>query len=113
MEEAAQAEAKRRSLHQPQQAPTPLSFQSIKRYSVRFAPVNLYVSALNWLMPERVTGKGKEKHAYPIGGEYVVEVDHCLNYLPRSHRTVEEGEGCPVAQWQLGGCSPAALSSDR
>ena len=71
-------------------------FQSLKRYSVRFAPVNIYVSALNWLMPERVAEKGKANHAYPIGGEYVVDVDHYLNYLPHSHRTTEDGvcEGC-------------------
>jgi DNA primase catalytic subunit len=72
------------------------SFQSLKRYSVRFAPVNLYMSALNWLMPERVAEKSKANHAYPIGGEYVVDVDHYLNYMPHSHRTTEEGvcEGC-------------------
>jgi hypothetical protein len=72
------------------------SFQSLRRYSVRFAPVNLYMSALNWLMPERVAEKGKANNAYPIGGEYVVDVDHYLNYLPHSHRTTEEGlcEGC-------------------
>ena len=72
------------------------SFQSLKRYSVRFAPVNLYMSALNWLMPERVAEKEKANHAYPIGREYVVNVDHYLNYIPHSHRTTEEGvcEGC-------------------
>ena len=72
------------------------SFQSLRRYSVRFTPVNLYMSVLNWLMPERVAEKGKANHAYPIGGEYVVDVDHYLNYLPHSHRTTEDGvcEGC-------------------
>ena len=63
---------------------------------MRFAPVNLYMSTLNWLMPERVAEKGKANHAYPIGGEYIVDVDHYLNYLPHSHHTSEEGicEGC-------------------
>jgi hypothetical protein len=72
------------------------SFQSLRRYSVSFAPLNLYVSALNWLMPERVSEKGKANRTYPIGGEYVVDVDHYLNYLPHSHHTSEEGvcEGC-------------------
>lgn len=47
-------------------------------------------------MPERVGEKGKANDAYPIGGEYVVDVDHYLNFLPHSHRTAEEGvcEGC-------------------
>jgi hypothetical protein len=63
---------------------------------VSFAPLNLYVSALNWLMPERVSEKGKANRTYPIGGEYVVDVDHYLNYLPHSHHTSGEGvcEGC-------------------
>ncbi len=40
-----------------------LTFQNLKRYSVRFAPVNLYMSTLNWLMPERVAEKSKANHA--------------------------------------------------
>lgn len=58
--------------------------------------MNLYMSVLNWLLPERIGEKEKANHAYPIGGEYVVDVDHYLNYRPHSHRTTVEGvcEGC-------------------
>ena len=83
MGEAPQAEAN------PQQAPTPLSFQSLKRYSTRFAPVNLYMSALNWLMPERVADKPSSGVAYPTGGEYVVDVDSYLSYRKHNHRLVD------------------------
>lgn len=61
------------------------NFKSLKRYSTRFAPKNLYMSVLNWLMPERVSEKKKANHAFPISGEYVVDVDHYLNYLSHSH----------------------------
>lgn len=52
-----------------------LNFKSLKRFCVHFVPQNLYMSALNWLMPERVGEKGKANCAYPVGGEYVVDFD--------------------------------------
>jgi hypothetical protein len=75
---------------------TELTRARLRKYSVRFAPTNLYMSVLNWLTPERVGEKSQANHAYPIGGEYVVDVDHYLNYRPHSHRTTDEGvcEGC-------------------
>jgi DNA primase catalytic subunit len=36
------------------------------------------MSAMNWLCPERVGPKRKANHAYPVRGEYVVDID---NYL--------------------------------
>jgi hypothetical protein len=48
------------------------SFQFLKRYCVYFTPVNLYLSVLNWLMPERVAEKSRANMAYSVGGEYVI-----------------------------------------
>jgi len=62
-----------------------LNFKSLKKYCVHFAPAHVYMSALNWLMPERVGSKQKAKHAYPVGGEYVVDIDSYLFWRPHSH----------------------------
>jgi DNA primase catalytic subunit len=37
--------------------------------------MNLYMSTLNWLMPERVGRKRTANRAYPINGEYVADID--------------------------------------
>ncbi|MBO3842195.1 MAG: hypothetical protein FGF48_07245 [Candidatus Brockarchaeota archaeon] len=56
------------------------------RLCARFAPTHVYMSVLNYLFPERVVGKKKAKYAYPVGGEYVIDVD---NYLFRGIETHE------------------------
>jgi len=43
------------------------------------------MSVLNYLMPERVGEKHKANRAYPIGGEYVVDVDLHLFWRPHYH----------------------------
>jgi hypothetical protein len=67
-----------------------LNFRALKRFLARFGPVNAYMSVLNWLMPERVGGKREAPRAYPIGGEYVVDIDIHLFWRPHSHY-VEDG----------------------
>jgi hypothetical protein len=62
-----------------------LNFKSLRKYCVKLAPVNVYMSVLNWLMPQKVGEKGKANRAYPIGGEYVVDVDIHLFYQPHPH----------------------------
>ncbi len=52
-----------------------LFFRKLKRLCIHHAPANVYMSVLNWLFPERVGGKQRSKHAYPISGEYVVDID--------------------------------------
>jgi len=53
-----------------------LNFRSLLGFCVRYTPLNLYMSALNWLMPERVGRKETANRAFPIGGEYVVDIDN-------------------------------------
>lgn len=66
-------------------------FQSLKASCRRLLPRHVYMSVLEWLLPERVSTKPKANNAYPVGGEYVVDIDHYLNYQPHSHRTTEDG----------------------
>lgn len=61
------------------------SFRALKKACIHFTPVNLYMSVLNWLMPERVGTKSKANKAYPIGGEYVIDIDLYLHWQPHSH----------------------------
>ena len=61
------------------------SFKALKRYCIHHAPASLYMSVLNWMMPERVGEKSKANRAYPIGGEYVVDVDLHLFWRPHYH----------------------------
>ena len=52
-----------------------LSLKKLKRLCIHYAPANVYMSVLNWLFPDRVCDKRRAKHAYPISGEYVVDID--------------------------------------
>jgi hypothetical protein len=67
-----------------------LGFRSLRQLCGTYTPVHVYMSVLNWLMPERVASRRRSKGAYPIGGEYVVDVDHYLNYQYHPHHTEEE-----------------------
>ena len=48
------------------------------RLCAKYAPAHIYMSVLDYLFPERVGLKSEARHAYPIGGEYVVDVDNSL-----------------------------------
>ena len=72
------------------------NFKALRRFRVYYAPLNLYMSVLNWLMPERVGSKRKANRAYPVGGEYVVDVD--LHLLWRPHQYYKGRNGV------CGGC---------
>lgn len=52
-----------------------LNIRSLITLCAQRAPVGLYFSIMNWLMPERVGKKASANGAYPIGGEYVVDID--------------------------------------
>ena len=52
-----------------------LKTRSLIELCARYAPISLSFSVLNWLMPERVGKKSSANRAYPIGGEYVVDID--------------------------------------
>jgi hypothetical protein len=60
--------------------------KALWRLCAKYAPTHVYMSVLDYLFPERVGLKSKAKYAYPIGGEYVVDVD---NYLFRGIDTHE------------------------
>ena len=62
-----------------------LNFRSLIRYCIHFAPRHVYMSVLDYLMPERVGSKDKLNRAYPVGGEFVVDVDAYLFWRPHSH----------------------------
>jgi hypothetical protein len=52
-----------------------LSFRSLKKFCIHFAPKHVYMSVLNWMMPERVGSKIQGNWAYPFGGEFVADID--------------------------------------
>ncbi|MEM3424953.1 MAG: hypothetical protein QXI42_03940 [Thermoproteota archaeon] len=60
--------------------------KALWRLCARHAPSHVYMSVVNYLFPERVGLKSWGKHAYPVGGEYVIDVD---NYLFRGMDTHE------------------------
>jgi len=62
-----------------------LNFRVLRWLCRRYAPNHLYMSVLDWLMPERVAEKSRASRAYPIGGEYVIDVDSYLFWKPHSH----------------------------
>ena len=68
-----------------------LNFRSLKQLCTRIPPVHVYMSVLNWLKPERVGTKAESRRAYPVGGEYVLDLDHYLRYVSHGHRTEPEG----------------------
>ena len=43
-----------------------LNYMNLLDFCVRYTPLNLYMSALNWLMPERVGRKGRANGAFPV-----------------------------------------------
>jgi DNA primase catalytic subunit len=52
-----------------------LNLKHLLGFCIRYAPMNLYMSTLNWLMPERVGRKRTANRAYPLNGEYVADID--------------------------------------
>lgn len=79
-----------------------LNSPSLRGFCVDYAPVNVYMSVINWLMPERVTDKHSSRAAHPTGGEYVVDVDSYLGYRKHSHSlTGGVCEGCIEGSKQL------------
>jgi len=63
-----------------------INSRALWRLCAKYAPTHVYMSVLDYLFPERVGLKSKARYAYPIGGEYVVDVD---NYLFRGIDTHE------------------------
>ena len=79
----------------------------LRKFCVRYAPCHVYMSALDWLFPERVGKKRKANRAVPVGGEYVIDVDsytllrrhnhvHCSNTLKICYGCLETSKGMAV-----------------
>ena len=61
------------------------SFKALRRYCIQFAPSNLYMSVTNWLFPDRVEEKEQSARAYPLGGEFIIDVDTQRFWKPNYH----------------------------
>ena len=59
-----------------------LNARNIKNLCVKFAPIHVYFSVLDWLFPERVGKKSRASRAIPIGGEYVCDIDSSNIIVP-------------------------------
>lgn len=68
-----------------------LNFRTLRRLCRMYAPNHLYMTVLDWLMPERVGEKSRANRAYPIGGEYVIDVDSYMFWQPHNHYEDEKG----------------------
>jgi len=62
-----------------------LNVRELRDLCVRYAPIHVYFSVLDWLFPERVGKKYKANYAVPLGGEYVFDVDSNNVWVPHSH----------------------------
>ena len=62
-----------------------IGIRELRYYCVKYAPVHVYFSVLDWLFPERVGRKYKAKYAVPIDGEYVFDVDSHNVWIPHNH----------------------------
>jgi DNA primase catalytic subunit len=66
-----------------------LNERELRDFCIKFSPLHVYFSVLNWLFPERVGKKYKAMYAVPLDGEYVVDVDSYV--YKRRHRHVRAG----------------------
>jgi hypothetical protein len=63
----------------------PLESREVQYYCVKYAPIHVYFSVMDYLFPNRVGKKYKANYAVPIGGEYVVDVDSHNVWAPHNH----------------------------
>jgi hypothetical protein len=63
-----------------------INTRELRGYCIKYAPLHVYFSVLDWLFPERVGRKYKARYAVPIGGEYVVDIDSYVIHRRHKHR---------------------------
>ena len=68
-----------------------LNHRKLKNTAIKLAPLHIYASALEYLRPEKVLSKTQSLRAYPVGGEFVVDVDAYMNFHKHRHKTEPEG----------------------
>ena len=62
-----------------------VSVEELRDFCLKYAPVHVYFSVLDWLFPERVGKKYKANRAVPLGGEYVFDVDNHNVWIPHKN----------------------------
>lgn len=62
-----------------------LNTRELQKYCVKYKPLHVYMSVLDWLFPERVGKKYKGQYARPVGGEYAVDVDSYVSRKRHHH----------------------------
>jgi hypothetical protein len=55
-----------------------INSKALWRLCAKYAPTHVCMSVLDYLSPEKVELSSEARHAYPVGGEYVVDVDNSL-----------------------------------
>jgi len=50
-----------------------------------------YASVMEYLRPEEVLSKDRTLKAYPVGGEFIIDIDAYMNFQKHRHRTEPEG----------------------
>jgi hypothetical protein len=63
-------------------------------FCVRFSPAHVYFSVLDFLFPERVGKKNRANFAYPVNGEYIVDVDSYLMHHWQRHMPSKNWDVC-------------------
>jgi hypothetical protein len=71
-----------------------ISLRELRYLCTKYTPYHVYMSVLDWLSPERVGHKRKANRAVPIGGEYLVDVDHHNVWKPHIHYENKVCPGC-------------------
>ena len=64
-----------------------LNQRKLRKYATRVAPLHIYVSGMEYLRPQKQGSKATLLKAYPVGGEFVIDIDAYMNYQKHPHRT--------------------------
>ena len=73
-----------------------LRARKLRRFAVKIAPIHIYASVMEYLRPEKVLSKDHTLKAYPVRGEFVIDIDAYMNFKRHRHKTEPEGfcNGC-------------------
>jgi hypothetical protein len=62
-----------------------LGIKDLRFLGSKYAPLHLYTSVLDYLFPERVSSKERSTSSYPIGGEFIVDIDSYVYHRNHLH----------------------------
>jgi DNA primase catalytic subunit len=63
-----------------------LNYRKLKKTAIKLALLHIYASALEYLRPEKVLSKTNTLNAYPVGGEFVIDIDAYMNFHKHRHK---------------------------